>query len=99
MSADLPIHADFAAVAGTAADIRAKAQEVQGMLESFKNEVATFVAENWENGRSSAAFQELQAKWDQQSQQLQTTLDGAAQLVNTGNSDLQSTDTALAGLF
>ncbi|MEV6658712.1 WXG100 family type VII secretion target [Nocardia fluminea] len=93
------ISAQFGEVAATSDEIRVAAQGVQSMLEDFKNEVAKFVAESWDEGAASEAFRTLQATWDAASVQLQTTLDGAAKLVNSGNSDLQSTDTALAGLF
>ncbi|MFR9752232.1 WXG100 family type VII secretion target [Nocardia sp. 004] len=93
------ISANFGAVEGTAMDIKNKAQEVMSMLEDFKNEVANFVRDNWEEGAASEAFQQLQATWNQHAAQLNTTLDGAAMLVSSGNSELQSTDTALANLF
>lgn len=93
------ISADFHAVEAGAADIRNQAQGIMSMLDDFKSEVLKFVGDNWEEGESSQAFRELQNMWNQHAAQLNETLNGAAQLVSTGNAELQGTDKALAGLF
>ncbi|SLH76404.1 Uncharacterised protein [Mycobacteroides abscessus subsp. abscessus] len=49
--------------------------------------------------KRAEAFAQLQRTWQQNVDQLNTTLAGAGQLVSSGNSELQSTDSALANLF
>ncbi|WP_062983067.1 MULTISPECIES: WXG100 family type VII secretion target [Nocardia] len=93
------ISADFHAVEAGAMDIKNQAQSIMTMLDDFKSDVLKFVQDNWEEGAASEAFQELQKMWNQHAAQLNDTLNGAAQLVSTGNAELQGTDTALAGLF
>lgn len=96
---DVPIKANFDGVETIAQDIRNAAQRVQNLLEQFQKEVETFIQNNWAEGEAVAAFNEVHTTWTKHNEQLQATLNGAGQLVSTGNSNLQSTDKALAGLM
>ncbi|MET8650238.1 MULTISPECIES: WXG100 family type VII secretion target [Nocardia] len=93
-----PISANFAGVEQGARDIIRRGEAIRDELEQFHKKVEQFVAEQWE-GDANEAFAELQRQWQTHVTQLNTTLNGAAQLVSSGNSELQSTDSALAGLF
>ncbi|MBL1075125.1 WXG100 family type VII secretion target [Nocardia sp. 2] len=93
------ISADFGHVADAAQTLQRDAKQLINDLEQFKNKIANFVAENWDQGAASEAFVALQAQWDVWVTQLNTTLDGAGKLVFEGNADLQAKDAALAGLF
>ncbi|MFF0542607.1 WXG100 family type VII secretion target [Nocardia thailandica] len=92
------ITANFGEVEAGAQAIVAEARSIMTQLEDFHKKVTDFVTNNWK-GDANDAFTQLQAQWNTHVQQLNTTLEGAGTLVTTGNSDLQSTDTALAGLF
>ncbi|MEV0293277.1 WXG100 family type VII secretion target [Nocardia sp. NPDC050710] len=93
-----PISANFAGVEQGAKDIIRRAEGIRDELERFHKNVEQFVAEQWE-GDANEAFAEMQRQWQNHVTQLNTTLNGAATLVSSGNSELQSTDSALAGLF
>lgn len=93
-----PISANFSGVEAGAQQIIKRAEGIGQELESFHKKVEEYVA-TYGAGAANDAFSELQRSWQTHVQQLNTTLSGAAQLVSTGNSDLQSTDSALAGLF
>ncbi len=92
------IRANFGEVEAGAQAIISQARGIMTLLEDFHKEVTNFVTNNWE-GDANEAFSQLQTQWNTHVQQLNTTLEGAGKLVSTGNSDLQGTDTALAGLF
>ncbi|MFE3545502.1 WXG100 family type VII secretion target [Nocardia sp. NPDC059177] len=92
------ISANFGEVESGAAGIISEARNVMTMLEDFHKTVTDFVTNNWQ-GDANDAFTQMQNQWNTHVQQLNTTLEGAGQLVSSGNSDLQGTDTALAGLF
>ncbi|MFC8385901.1 MULTISPECIES: WXG100 family type VII secretion target [unclassified Nocardia] len=92
------ISANFGEVEAGAQRIVQDARGIMTMLEDFHKQVTDFVTNNWA-GDANDAFTQLQAQWNTHVQQLNTTLEGAGTLVQTGNSDLKGTDTALAGLF
>ncbi|GAB2565351.1 WXG100 family type VII secretion target [Nocardia sp. NPDC059240] len=92
------ISAHFEGVADGAMSIIKRAEGVRDQLEAFHRSVEEFVQNNWK-GDANDAFADLQRMWNQHVVQLNTTLNGAAQLVHTGNAELQMKDTALAGLF
>ncbi|GAA5067418.1 WXG100 family type VII secretion target [Nocardia callitridis] len=92
------ISANFSGVEDGARQIIARAEGIRNELESFHRKVQEFVETAWK-GDANEAFAELQRGWNNHVIQLNTTLDGAGKLVSSGNSDLQGTDTALAGLF
>ncbi|MGW5315358.1 WXG100 family type VII secretion target [Nocardia thailandica] len=92
------IAANFGEVQAGAQAIVSEARSIMTMLEDFHKKVTDFVTNNWE-GDANDAFAQLQSQWNTHVTQLNTTLEGAGNLVSTGNSELQSTDTALAGLF
>ncbi|WP_068057034.1 WXG100 family type VII secretion target [Nocardia xishanensis] len=93
------ISANFGAVEAGAMDIKRQADGINNMLEEFHNAVVGFVNNSWKAGAATEAFQEMQKSWGQHASQLQTTLQGAADLVSKGNAELQGTDSALANLF
>ncbi|WP_269820675.1 WXG100 family type VII secretion target [Nocardia asteroides] len=66
-------------------------------LQAFHNKVAE-VANRW-GGSAHESFTQMQTEWNTQSTQLNTTLQEAAKLVQTGNSELHDTDKWLAGKF
>ncbi|MFD6105347.1 MULTISPECIES: WXG100 family type VII secretion target [Nocardia] len=92
------ISANFGEVEAGAQAIVTEARNVMNLLEDFHKTVTDFVTNNWK-GDANDSFTELQTQWNTHVQQLNTTLEGAGTLVAQGNSDLQGTDTALAGLF
>ncbi|MEU4342696.1 WXG100 family type VII secretion target [Nocardia sp. NPDC023852] len=98
MAAGKPISANFSGVEDGARAIIARAEGIRNELEAFHKKVEEFVTTNWK-GDANEAFAELQRSWNGHVEQLNQTLHGAAKLVSSGNSELQSTDTALAGLF
>lgn len=92
------ISANFGEVDAGAQGIITASRGLMTELEDFHKQVTDFVTNNWE-GDANDSFAQLQATWNQRIQQLNTTLEGAGQVVSTGNADLQATDTSLAGLF
>ncbi|WP_433564650.1 WXG100 family type VII secretion target [Nocardia sp. CA-151230] len=92
------ISAHFEGVADGANSIIRRAEVIRDQLEAFHRSVEEFVQNNWK-GDANDAFTDLQRAWNQHVLQLNTTLNGAATLVRTGNAELQAKDTALAGLF
>ncbi|MET9027686.1 MULTISPECIES: WXG100 family type VII secretion target [Nocardia] len=92
------IASNFGEVEAGAQAIVSEARSVMTMLEDFHKQVTDFVTNYWK-GDANDAFASLQAQWNTQVTQLNTTLESAGKLVSSGNSDLQGTDTALAGLF
>ncbi|WP_216914524.1 WXG100 family type VII secretion target [Nocardia sp. NBC_01377] len=93
-----PISANFSGVESGAQQIIKRAEGISQDLEAFHKKVEEYVAV-YGAGAANDAFSEMQRNWAKQAESLQTTLNGAAQLVSTGNSELQSTDSALANLF
>ncbi|WP_433195442.1 WXG100 family type VII secretion target [Nocardia sp. CA-107356] len=97
MSSSKPISANFDGVADGARQIINRAETIRNELEAFEKKVKAFF--DTQGGQAKDAFDQYQTTWNQHVVQLNTTLHGAAQLVDKGNSELQGTDTALAGLF
>ncbi|MCP2289279.1 WXG100 family type VII secretion target [Nocardia amikacinitolerans] len=93
-----PISANFSGVESGAQQIIKRAEGIRDELEAFHKKVEQYVADHGA-GAANEAFSELQRNWQNHVLQLQQTLNGAAQLVSTGNSELQGTDSALANLF
>ncbi|ASF10035.1 hypothetical protein NBRGN_103_00020 [Nocardia brasiliensis NBRC 14402] len=100
MAANNPgtIASNFGEVSAGAQSIVTEARNVMSMLEDFHKQVTDFVTNYWK-GDANDAFASLQAQWNTNVTQLNTTLETAGKLVDQGNTDLQSTDTTLAGLF
>ncbi|MFG1794344.1 WXG100 family type VII secretion target [Nocardia sp. NPDC049149] len=100
MAANNPgtIASNFGEVEAGAQSIVSEARNVMSMLEDFHKQVTDFVTNNWK-GDANDAFASLQAQWNTNVTQLNTTLESAGKLVSSGNTDLQGTDTSLAGLF
>ncbi|MGX1775100.1 WXG100 family type VII secretion target [Nocardia brasiliensis] len=100
MAANNPgtIASNFGEVAAGAQSIVTEARNVMSMLEDFHKQVTDFVTNYWK-GDANDAFASLQAQWNTNVTQLNTTLETAGKLVDQGNTDLQTTDTSLAGLF
>ncbi|WP_067833122.1 WXG100 family type VII secretion target [Nocardia lijiangensis] len=92
------ISANFGGVEDGARQIIKRAEGIRDELVQFHKKVEEFVTTNWK-GATNEAFAQMQRTWDQNVDQLNTTLVGAGQLVSSGNSELQGTDSALANLF
>jgi len=93
-----PISANFGGVESGAQQIIKRAETIAQDLQAFNQKVKEYV-EIYGDGAANSAFNAHQVTWNQHVVQLNETLTGAAQLVKTGNSELQSTDSALANLF
>ncbi|MFD3428796.1 WXG100 family type VII secretion target [Nocardia fluminea] len=91
------ISANFDGVAGGARQLVADAERLAADLHDFHKQVDAFFQE--QGGQAKEAVIAYQATWNQHVQQLNKTLQGAGRLVDTGNSELQDKDKALAGLF
>ncbi|MFI6171587.1 WXG100 family type VII secretion target [Nocardia sp. NPDC051052] len=98
MSDPNTIASNFGSVEAGAQSIVSEAKNISSMLEDFHKQVTDFVTNNWK-GDANDAFASLQSQWNTNVSQLNTTLETAGRAVSTGNSDLQTTDTSLAGLF
>ncbi|MFC9435179.1 WXG100 family type VII secretion target, partial [Nocardia sp. NPDC057030] len=100
MAANNPdtISSNFGAVEAGAQSIVAEAKNISSMLEDFHKQVTDFVTNYWK-GDANDAFAQLQSQWNTSVTQLNATLETAGRAVSSGNTDLQSTDTSLAGLF
>ncbi|WP_107654221.1 WXG100 family type VII secretion target [Nocardia suismassiliense] len=92
------IASNFGSVEEGAQSIVAEARNITSMLEDFHKQVTDFVTNYWK-GDANDAFAMLQSQWNTSVTQLNATLETAGRAVSTGNSDLQATDTSLAGLF
>ncbi|WP_433661752.1 WXG100 family type VII secretion target [Nocardia sp. CA-128927] len=92
------IASNFGAVEAGAQSIVSEARNITSMLEDFHKQVTDFVTNYWK-GDANDAFAQLQTQWNTSVTQLNATLETAGRAVSTGNTDLQSTDTNLAGLF
>jgi len=93
-----PISANFSGVEAGAQQIIKRAEGIRDELDAFHKKIEEYVA-TYGAGAANDAFSELQRSWQNHVKQLNDTLSGAGQLVSSGNSELQSTDSALAGLF
>ncbi|MEV6273868.1 WXG100 family type VII secretion target [Nocardia sp. NPDC051832] len=93
-----PLSANFAGVEEGAKQIITRAEGISSDLEAFHKKVEEYV-QTYGAGAANDAFQAMQAQWQQQTASLQQTLSGAGSLVQSGNSELQNTDTALSKLF
>ncbi|MEV4207163.1 WXG100 family type VII secretion target [Nocardia salmonicida] len=80
-----------------AQDMIATANQLGDKLIEFHKKVEA-IAEKW-GGSAHEAFTQMQGEWHSQSGQLNTTLQEAAKLVQTGNSELHDTDKWLSGKF
>ncbi|MEV6337463.1 WXG100 family type VII secretion target [Nocardia vinacea] len=92
------ISANFDGVAEGARQIVKRAGDIQTELESFHKKVEEYI-ETYGSGAANDAFHQFQVNWNQMSIQLNTTLQGAGQLIDKGNSELQGTDVALSNIF
>ncbi|MCP2295574.1 WXG100 family type VII secretion target [Nocardia amikacinitolerans] len=92
------ISANFGGVEDGARQIIKRAEGIRDELVQFHQKIEQFVTDNWK-GATNEAFAEMQRTWNKNVDQLNTTLVGAGQLVSSGNSELQSTDSALSNLF
>ncbi|WP_194834106.1 WXG100 family type VII secretion target [Nocardia sp. XZ_19_369] len=92
------ISSNFGAVEAGAQSIVAEARNITAMLEDFHKQVTDFVTNYWK-GDANEAFAQLQSQWNTSVTQLNATLETAGRAVSSGNTDLQATDTSLAGLF
>ncbi|MFD3592297.1 WXG100 family type VII secretion target [Nocardia sp. NPDC058640] len=91
------ISANFDGVADNARRLIADAERLAADLQDFHKQVDAFFQA--QGGQAKEAVIAYQATWNQHVQQLNETLQGAGRLVNSGNSELQDKDKALAGLF
>ncbi|QIS09052.1 WXG100 family type VII secretion target [Nocardia arthritidis] len=94
----MTIKAHFGEVEAGAQSVIGQARGIMTLLEDLHKVVTTFVQNEWD-GDANEAFTQLQAQWNTNVTQLNTTLESAGKLVSSGNSDLQGTDTSLASLF
>ncbi|MBF6356192.1 WXG100 family type VII secretion target [Nocardia higoensis] len=94
---DRNISANFEGVSDGAQTIIKRAEGIRDELNAFHQKVKEFA--ETQGGAANEAFIAFQTQWQQHVEQLNTTLTGAGQLVSSGNSELQSTDKALANLF
>ncbi|MGW4736703.1 WXG100 family type VII secretion target [Nocardia xishanensis] len=92
-----PISANFDGVADGAKQIVRRAEDIGDELQRFHKEIERFFMD--QGGQARDAVLQFQGVWNQHVIQLNDTLRGAGELVSTGNSELQSTDVALANLF
>ncbi|MEU8896895.1 WXG100 family type VII secretion target [Nocardia sp. NPDC048505] len=92
-----PISANFEGVEAGAQQIVKRAETIGQELQDFHSKVDAFF--QTQGGAAKEAAQQFQATWNNHVRQLNETLSGAGTLVSTGNSELQSTDQAMANLF
>ncbi len=92
------IKADFNEVDAGSTRILQTARSINAELDDFNKYVNSFVEQKWE-GETNASFAQSQAQWHVRSKAMNDALESAAAVVNAGNSNLQATDTNLAGLF
>ncbi|MFI1240407.1 WXG100 family type VII secretion target [Nocardia salmonicida] len=91
------ISANFDGVAEAAKKLVSDAEALANELQDFHKQVDAFFQA--QGGQAKEAVIAYQATWNQHVQQLNETLQGAGRLVDSGNSELQDKDKALAGLF
>ncbi|MEU2256465.1 WXG100 family type VII secretion target [Nocardia xishanensis] len=91
------ISANFDGVADGARLIIDRARNLEGDLIKFNNDLKAFF--DTQGGDAKAAFEQYQAIWNDNVKSLNDTLAGAGRLVDTGNSELQGTDSSLSRLF
>lgn len=94
---DRTISANFSGVEAGAKQIIDRARNLATELDKFHSDLQAFF--DTQGGAAKESFTAYQATWNQHVAQLNTTLEGAGKLVDTGNSELQGTDVALANLF
>ena len=92
------IAANFGSVEEGANSIRMSAQSLMSMLSEFNGHVQSFVGQNWQ-GDANDAFAALQANWNSKVEELNGTLNQAANVVLRGNADLQAVDKQIASAF
>jgi WXG100 family type VII secretion target len=94
----MTISANFGQVEEQAQSIVSRAGQISNKLEEFHNSVRDYVA-NHGSGAANDAFGQLQTTWHQKGTELNQVLVQASHTVSQGNSDLQSKDQQLSGLF
>jgi len=92
------IGANFGQVEDQARQIVSRAGQISSQLEDFHKSVQDYIT-NHGSGAANDAFGQLQATWHQKGTALNEVLVQASHTVTQGNSDLQSKDQQLSGLF
>lgn len=93
------IRYDFAAINDAGTGLQNQAQQITTALQDYENEFQRFIEENWSEGEGSAAFAIMQTKWQQQSMDLNTSLQKIGTTTLSGSENMKATDVALARML
>ncbi|MEV0333028.1 WXG100 family type VII secretion target [Nocardia sp. NPDC050717] len=93
------IRYDFAAINDAGSGLEAQAQNITTALQDYENEFQRFIEENWSEGEGSTAFAIMQTKWQQQSIDLNTSLQKLGATTLSGAENMKATDARLAQML
>lgn len=93
------IRYDFAAINDAGSGLQSQAQNITTALQDYENEFQRFIEENWSEGEGSTAFTIMQTKWQQQSMELNASLQKIGATTLSGAENMKATDVALANML
>ncbi|WP_342801091.1 WXG100 family type VII secretion target [Nocardia sp. No.11] len=93
------IRYDFNAINDAGAGLQSQAQNITTALQDYENEFQRFIEEHWSEGEGSTAFAIMQTKWQQQSMELNASLQKIGATTLSGAENMKATDVALANML
>lgn len=93
------IRYDFAAINDAGSGLQSQAQNITTALQDYENEFQRFIEANWSEGEGSTAFTIMQTKWQQQSMELNASLQKIGATTLSGAENMKATDVALANML
>ncbi|BBX28333.1 WXG100 family type VII secretion target [Mycolicibacterium alvei] len=88
---------NFAGIEGGASEIHGAVSTTAGLLDEGKGSLAT-LASAW-GGSGSDAYQAVQARWDNTSNELNTALQNLAQTISEAGQTMAQTEAGVSGMF
>jgi early secretory antigenic target protein ESAT-6 len=88
---------NFAGIEGGSGEIMSAVGQTAGLLDEGKASLASLAAV-W-GGTGSDAYQQVQAKWDQTSTELNAALQNLAQTISESGQTMAQTEAGVTGMF
>ena len=88
---------NFAGIEGGASEVLGGVGSTNGLLDEGKGSLAALAAA-W-GGSGSEAYQSVQMRWDQASNELNTALQNLAQTISQSGANMLQTENGVTGMF
>ena len=88
---------NFAGIEGGASEIHGAVSTTAGLLDEGKGSLAT-LSSAW-GGSGSDAYQAVQTRWDNTSNELNTALQNLAQTISEAGQTMAQTEAGVSGMF